>query len=240
LELPDVPQGVSRMRLGLAVLVWSLFWGAGLYAQTYRYRYVSGPLQRQQTKWVALTLGLIFLVLLLGFVIPSLFVDTANAWFAWALLATAPLFLLFPASVAVAVLRHRLYDIDRLITRTLTYGLLTVVLGVVYAGAAVVLGQALNPRGGDSTLAVAASTLLVTALFQPLRRHIQDRVNRRFNRRRYDAARTIEAFSARLREQVDLDTLSAELLGVVDQTMQPTKASLWLRPAARASQDQGM
>ena len=89
-ELPDVPQGVSRVRLGLAVLVWSLFWGAGLYAQTYRYRHVSGPLQRQQTKWVALTLGLIFLVLLLGFVIPSLVVDTANAWFAWALLATAP------------------------------------------------------------------------------------------------------------------------------------------------------
>jgi hypothetical protein len=238
-ELPDVPPGMSKARLGLAVLVWSLFWGAGIYAQAYRYRHVSGPLQRQQTKWVALTLGLIFLVLLLGFVIPSLFVDTANAWFAWALLATAPLFLLFPASVAVAILRHRLYDIDRLITRTLTYGLLTVVLGVVYAAAVVVLGQALNPRGGDSTLAVAASTLLVAVLFQPARRRIQQAVDRRFNRRRYDAAKTIEAFSARLQEEIDLDTLSVELLGVIDQTMQPTKASLWLRPAARASQDHG-
>jgi hypothetical protein len=196
--------------------------------------------QRQQTKWVALCFGLLLVVLLLGFVIPSLVVDTANPWFAWALLATVPLIVLFPVSVAIAILRHRLYDIDRLITRTLTYGLLTVVLGAVYAAAVVVLGQALNPRGGDSTLAVAASTLLVAALFQPARRRIQHTVDRRFNRRRYDAAKTIEAFSARLREEIDLDTLSVELLGVIDQTMQPTKASLWLRPAARASQDQGM
>jgi hypothetical protein len=229
-ELPDVPPGVSKARLGFAVLVWSGFWVAGIYAQAYRYRHVSGPVQRQQTKWVALTLGLIFGVLLLSFAVPSLFVDTANAWFAWALLATVPLIVLFPVSVAVAILRHRLYDIDRLISRTLTYGLLTVVLGVVYAGAVVVLGQTLNPGGGDSALAVAASTLLVAALFQPTRRRIQEVVDRRFSRRRYDAAKTIQAFSARLREQIDLDTLSAELLAVVDQTTQPTKASLWLRP----------
>jgi hypothetical protein len=229
-ELPDVPPGLSKVRLGLVALVWLGFWAAGIHAQAYRYRHVSGPVQRQQTKWVALTLGLLGGVLLLGFVIPSLFVDTANAWFAWALLATVPLIVLVPVSVAVAVLRHRLYDIDRLISRTLTYGLLTVVLGVVYAGAVVILGQALNPQGGDSALAVAASTLLVAALSQPLRRRIQNLVDRRFNRHRYDAAKTIEAFSARLREQVDLDTLSAELLAVVDQTMQPTKASLWLRP----------
>jgi hypothetical protein len=239
-ELPDVPPGMSKARLGLAVLVWSAFWGAGIYAQAYRYRYVSGAVQRQQTKWVALCFGLLLVVLLLGFVIPSLVVDTANAWFAWALLATVPLIVLFPVSVAIAILRHHLYDIDRLLTRTLTYGLLTVVLGAVYAAAVVILGQALNPRGGDSSLAVAASTLLVAALFRPARRRIQDTVDRRFNRRRYDAARTIEAFSARLREEIDLDTLSAELLGVVDQTMQPMEASLWLRPAARASQDQGM
>jgi hypothetical protein len=229
-ELPDVSPGMSRARLGLAVLVWSVFWGAGIYAQAYRYRHVSGPVQRQQTKWVALSLGLLFSVLALGFVIPSLVVDTANAWFAWALLATVPLIVLFPVSVAVAVLRHRLYDIDRLITRTLTYGLLTVVLGVVYAGAVVVLGQTLNPRAGGSPLAVAASTLLVAALFQPLRRRVQAAVDRRFNRRRYHAAKTIEAFSTRLRDEVDLDTLSAELLAVVDQTMEPTTVSLWLRP----------
>jgi hypothetical protein len=237
-ELPDVPAGVSEARFGLAVLVWLGFWGAGTYAQAYRYRHASGPVQRQQTKWVALSLGLIFSILALGFVLPSLFIDTANAWFAWAALATVAVVLLFPASVAVAILRHHLYDIDRLLSRTLTYGLLTVVLGLVYAGA-VILGQALSPRGGDSALAVAASTLLVAALFQPLRRRIQGAVDRRFNRRRYDAANTIEAFATRLREQLDLDALSAELLGVVDQTMQPTKASVWLRPPASPAQDQG-
>jgi hypothetical protein len=195
--------------------------------------------QRQQTKWVTLSLGLIFSVLALGFVLPSLFIDTANAWFAWAALATMPVILLFPVSVAVAILRHRLYDIDRLLSRTLTYGLLTVVLGILYAGTVVVLGQILNPQTGDSALAVAASTLLMAALFQPLRRRIQDMVNRRFNRRRYDAAKTIEAFAARLREQLDPDALSAEILGVVNQTMQPTKASVWLRPPTSAPQDQG-
>jgi hypothetical protein len=229
-ELPDVPPGMSQARFGLAVLVWSGFWGAGIWAQAYRYRHVSGPVQRQQTKWIALSLGLIFSVLALGFILPSLFIDTANAWFAWAALATMPVILQFPVSVAIAILRHHLYDIDRLLSRTLTYGLLTIVLGIVYAGAVVVLGQALNPRGEDSTLAVAASTLLVAALFQPLRRRIQGAVDRRFNRRRYDAANTIDDFSNRLREQVDLDTLSAELLSVVHQTMQPTKASVWLRP----------
>ena len=145
-----------------------------------------------------------------------------------------PVILLFPASVAVAILRHHLYDIDRLLTRSLTYGLLTVALGTLYA-ATVILGQALNPRGGDSNVAVAASTLLVAALFQPLRRRIQGAVDRRFNRQRYSAAKTIEAYSARLREEVDLDTLSAELLAVVDQTMQPTAVSLWLRPPDEAS-----
>jgi hypothetical protein len=235
--LPDVSQGV-KARFGLAVLVWSVFLGLGLYAQTYRYRRVSGQVQRQQTKWVALAMGLMLLVVVLGVFIPTLFV-TSTTWLFWALLLEVAVLLLFPASVAVAILRHRLYDIDRLITRTLTYGLLTVVLGVVYAGAVVGLGQALNPRGGNSAFAVAASTLLVAALFRPLRRRIQGRVDRRFNRRRYDAAKTIEVFSARLREQLDLDTLSAELLGVVDQTMQPTRVSLWLRPPTSPPRDQG-
>jgi hypothetical protein len=237
--LLDVSRGESKAAFGLAVLVCSVFWAAGLYAQVHRYRHVSGPVQRQQTKWVAVTLGLLCLGFLLGVFIPSLFIDSSNDWYLWALLALMPLSLLFPASVAVAILRHHLYDIDRLLTRTLTYGLLTVVLGLVYA-ATVILGQALNPRGGDSSLSVAASTLLVAALFRPARRRIQAAVDRRFNRRRYDAAKTIEAFSVRLREEIDLDTLSAELLGVIDQTMQPTEASLWLRPAARASQDQGL
>jgi hypothetical protein len=230
--LVDLTQEMSKARLGVTALIWSLFWGAGLYAQVHRYRHVSGPVQRQQTKWVALAFGLIVLFVVLGVVVPSMVLDAASGWFVWALPALTAIFALLPASVGVAILRHHLYDIDRLLSRTLTYGLLTVVLGAVYAAAVVVLGQALNPRGGDSALAVAASTLLVAALFQPLRRRIQIIVDRRFNRRRYDAAKTIQAFSARLREQVDLDTLSAELLAVVDQTMQPTTALLWLRPFA--------
>jgi hypothetical protein len=128
-------------------------------------------------------------------------------------------------------LRYRLYEIDRLISRSMVYGLLTVLLGGAYAGVVLGLGQLL---GRDSSLVVAAATLVVAALFQPARRRIQALVDRRFNRRKYNAAKTIEAFSARLRDQVDLDTLSAEVLAVVDQTMQPTTTSLWLRRSAKA------
>ncbi len=112
----------------------------------------------------------------------------------------------------------------------MAYGLLTVLLGGGYAAVVLGLGQLL---GRDSTLVVAGATLAVAALFQPVRRRIQSVVDRRFNRRRYDAARTIQGFSTRLREQVDLDALTAELLVVADQTMQPTRVSIWLRPRAR-------
>jgi hypothetical protein len=132
----------------------------------------------------------------------------------------------------VAILRHDLYDIRVIVNRTLVYGLLTVLLGLGYAGAVLVLGQ-LAGRDRDS-LAVAGATLAVAALVRPARRRIQRAVDRRFNRRRYDAAQTIQAFSGRLRDELDLDTLSTELLTVVDHTMQPTTASLWLRPSAHA------
>ena len=124
-------------------------------------------------------------------------------------------------AIAAAILRYRLYDLDRIVSRTLAYGLLTVLLGLGYAAVVLGLGRLL---GQDSSLAVAAA-------FQPARRRVQNLVDRRFNRRRHDAARTIDAFSARLREQVDLDTLRVELLGVVDETMRPTQAWLWLRRA---------
>ena len=142
---------------------------------------------------------------------------------------------LIPIAIGIAVLRYRLYDIDRLIRRTLVYGLLTVLLGAVYTAGVFGLGQLLNPVTGESALAVAGSTLAVAALFQPLRRRVQAVVDRRFNRRRYDAAKTIAAFSTRLRDQLDLDTLSTELLAIVDQTTEPTRASLWLRPSASGS-----
>ena len=139
---------------------------------------------------------------------------------------------LIPIAIGVAVLKYRLYEIDRVINRTLVYGLLTVLLGAVYLAGVFGLGQLLNPVSGESALAVAASTLTVAALFQPVRRRVQAVVDRRFNRRRYDAARTVEGFSGRLRDEIDLDTLSVELLAVVEQTMQPTAVSLWLRPSA--------
>jgi hypothetical protein len=133
-------------------------------------------------------------------------------------------------AIYAAIVRYRLYDLDRIISRTLAWALLTVLLGGGYAAVILGLGQLL---GRDSSLAVAAATLAVAALFQPVRRRIQQAVDRRFNRGRYDAARTIAAFSTRLRDQVDLDTLTGELLTVVDQTMQPSQASLWLRPQSR-------
>ena len=138
-----------------------------------------------------------------------------------------PALLFPPVAIGVAVLRYRLYDLDRVISRTLTYGLLTLLLGLGYAGVVLGLGRLLP----DSSLVVAAATLAAVAAFSPLRRRVQALVDRRFNRRRYDAARTVEGFAARLRDQVDLDALHGELLAVVDQTMQPTRASLWLRHA---------
>ena len=136
-----------------------------------------------------------------------------------------------PVAAGIAILRYRLYEIDRLINRTLVYGLLTALLAGVYAGLVLILGRLFGELGGrPPSWAVAGATLAVAALFQPARRRIQAGVDRRFNRRRYDAARTVEAFSAHLRDQVDLATLSAELLAVVDQTVQPTRTSLWLRP----------
>jgi hypothetical protein len=142
---------------------------------------------------------------------------------------------LIPIAIGVAILKYRLYDIDRVINRALVYGLLTVLLGAVYTAGVFGLGQLLNPVTGESALAVAASTLAVAALFQPARRRIQQVVDRRFNRRRYDAAKTIAAFSTRLRDEVDLDTLATELLAIVDQTTEPTRVSLWLRPSAPGS-----
>jgi hypothetical protein len=185
-----------------------------------RYRHARG-VERQQLRWVALATVLIAMLAMVNL-----------ATLALGAYALAPLVgglnpPILAAGIGAAILRYRLYDLDRIISRTLAYGLLTLLLGGGYALVVLGLGQLL---GRDSPLVVAAATLAVSALFQPSRRHIQAAVDRRFNRRRYNAAKTIEAFSARLRDQVDLDTLTAELLGVVEDTMQPTHASLWLRP----------
>jgi len=187
--------------------------------------------ERQQLKWFAVVGALVLAqVAVWGFVPEEehpLAVSVVFAIGSWAVYA----------AIGIAVLRHRLYDIDRLLNRTLVYGLLTAVLGLAYATAVFVLnsvlfGTMLRPASRQSSLAVATSTLAVAAMFQPARRRIQAIVDRRFNRRRYNATRTIEAFSARLHDQIDLDNLTSELLTVIDQTVEPTTVSLWLQSSA--------
>jgi hypothetical protein len=190
-----------------------------------RFRRARG-VERQQLRWLAFAAGLASLaaaLVLAGISLPM----SAGVTLALINWGGGVCLVLLPLAIGAAVLRYRLYDLDRIVSRTLAYGLLTLLLGGGYAGVVLGLGQLLPQR---SNLTVAAATLAVAAAFQPARRRIQAAVDRRFNRRRYDAARTIAAFSARLRDQLDLDTLSAELLAVVDQTMEPVSASLWLRP----------
>jgi len=191
-----------------------------------RFRRARGT-ERQQLRWVAVGAAVVGAVaLLVGVVAGAMAKDRV------VLAALGTCVALLPLATGAAILRYRLYDLDRIISRTLAYGLLTVLLGGGYAGVVLGLGQLL---GRDSSLVVAGATLAVAAAFQPARRRIQRAVDRRFNRRRYDAARTIQAFSARLRQQVDLEALTGELLAVVEQTMQPTRASLWLRPSPHDS-----
>ncbi len=205
-------------RVALAVTTLAVLVAAG--SLVVRSRRARGT-ERQQLRWVALAAALVALG---GVVVLAGLALDATALLSW---AAGACMAVLPVAIGAAILRYRLYDLDRIVSRTLAYGLLTVLLGGGYAGVVLGLGQLL---GQDSPLVVAAATLAVAAAFQPARRRVQRAVERRFNRRRYDAVRTIQAFSARLRQQVDLDTLTAELLAVVEQTMQPTRVSLWLRP----------
>jgi hypothetical protein len=192
----------------------------------------SKGIERQQVKWFAFAVGMLAVSTTLAYVVSEA-MDVL--WLGWisSVLVIASLVSL-PVAMSIAILRYRPYQIDSLINRTLVYGSLTAVLALVYFCAIVVFQRILVVlTGQESTLAVVASTLLIAALFSPLRRTIQFFIDRRFYRRKYDARQTLEVFSAQLRNETDLDALGDELISVVRETMQPEHASLWLRPPDR-------
>ena len=189
----------------------------------------SRGIERQQVKWFAFAVGMLAISTTLAYVISEAMDVRWLGWISSVLVIVSLVSL--PVAMSVAILRYRLYQIDSLINRTLVYGSLTAILALVYFCTIVVLDRVLIAlTGQESTLAVVASTLLIAALFTPLRRRIQSFIDRRFYRRKYDARRTLETFSAQLRNETDLDALSDDLVSVVRETMQPEHASLWLRP----------
>jgi len=233
----------SSWEFDRSVLSLVLFFGfvvGAMVVQMYRYRYVSTPQQRRQTKWVLFgvsiaVVGNIVPRLLYAFVLLPL---SGGSPLAFALQSSLimGLMLVIPFTLGIAILRDRLWDVDAIINRTLVYGTLTFILALVYAGLVIALQatvHALTRQAADNPLVVVGSTVAIAALFQPLRRRIQSVIDRRFYRRKYDAARTLEAFSATLRNEVDLSQLSEHLVAVVQETLQPTHVSLWLRKPDR-------
>jgi hypothetical protein len=187
--------------------------------------------ERQQLKWLAYAAGGLAILSIL--IIITIAIDTPR-WYVWVanaiLVAVTPG---VPVAIGIAILRYRLYEIDVIINRTLVYGSLTAVLVALYFGGVATTQAILQALTGREELpqpAVVASTLVIAALFNPLRRRVQNLVDRSFYRRKYDAAKTLETFSAKLRDETDLDSLNSELLSVVRDTMQPEHLSLWLRP----------
>jgi hypothetical protein len=222
----------------LILLVQLVVFGSLVFSQVYRYRRVSTPVERQQTKWIVFgaAVGLLGF-LLLGVLLPALlevFIHLQSLDLLLVVILVTGIYLvllLIPLSFAIAILRYRLWDVDVLINKALVYGLLTGILVAVYAGCIVWLQALLRGLFNQtSEIAIVVSTLVIAALFQPLRKRIQAGIDRRFFRRKYDAAKTLEAFSATLRQEVDLNQLREELLVVVQETMQPAHVSLWLRP----------
>jgi hypothetical protein len=192
-----------------------------------RYRRAAG-IERAQLKWFALVMAISLPALLVRFSLygnDGVELIVSNV----ALLVAYAGFALLPVAIGIAILRYRLYEIDRLISRTISYGVLTAIVGGLFGGFILVFQAVLAPVTGSNELAVAGSTLLVFALFQPLRRRVQRLVDRRFNRSRYDAERTVAAFAGRLRDEVDLDALKLEILATVTRAVEPTTVALWLR-----------
>jgi hypothetical protein len=233
---PGSPLNWGRWPGWMGFPVFATILGSGVLAQVYRYRKVSVPSQRRQTKWVVFGFvagitGFLGLILLHATLLPALdasglLVDLIGG------LSINLVVLVIPITFGVAVLRYRLFDIDVIINRTLVYGSLTATLALVYFGAVTATQAVLQTSTGQERLpqlVIVASTLVIAALFNPLRRGIQSFIDRRFYRRKYDARKIIEAFSSKLREEIDLEALGDDLVGVVKETMQPAHVGFWLR-----------
>jgi hypothetical protein len=232
----------------LASVGWLSVLLGGSAAQLYRYLRVSTLEERRQTKWVLFGVASMALWLLgiFGFTavtgIEAIPTSGAIIPRLVGLILLNVMFLFIPVSIAIAILRSQLFDIDVIIRRTLIYSVLTALLTLIYVGSIVVLQPLLRPLVGiESELATVASTLIIAALFQPLRRRIQELIDRRFYRPRYDAQQTLQAFSAKLRDETDLDTLREDLVRVAQNTLQPAHVTLWLRSdmLSRAAPKQG-
>jgi hypothetical protein len=249
---PRLPASLPSLPAWLQV-VFLLGWAAtGVYAQVYRFLHISSPVQQQQAKWAGL--GLVAAVVgpiayFVPFVIlpalgrpelPAFLVRRVGAGFFALSLASELVFqtlfsaalILFPLLFAIAILRYRLWDIDLLINRALVYGTLSALLTLAFLSSVVLLQGGFQLVTGERQpqLVTVLSTLAIAALATPLRWRVQQAIDRRFYRRRYDAARTLTAFSAAVRDEVDLDHLTARLLSVVEDTMEPERAWLWVRP----------
>jgi hypothetical protein len=239
----DLEESVKLSTLRAQIIIGAL-WLLCLFAigmQVYRYRTLYTGVERQQTKWVVYCAGL-WLALIIPNSIPYLYLvnqpaDAPAPW--WATLnhtAWVVSINILPIAFTLAIMRYRLYDIDIIIRRTLVYSVLTLTLGLVYLGCILLSRTLVAPLTGGSELAIVASTLAIAALFNPLRRRIQNQIDKRFYRRRYDAAKVLAAFARTARDETDLERLTTELLQVVDETMQPEFVSLWLRdPQARST-----
>ena len=215
------------------VTLWMTFLLSFVAAPVYRYRRVSDAVQRQQTKWIVwgvavALIGFLTLVLVSEFGFPAMNQPGTLANLASDAILSL-LFLLIPLSFGIAILRYRLFDIDVIINRTLVYATLTAALAAVYLGSVIVLQRLLTPLiGGNDQIVIVASTLAIAALFQPLRRRIQNTIDRRFYRQKYDAQRTLQAFAVRMRDETNVDQLTSDVIGVVEDTLHPAHVSLWL------------